>query len=120
MLARLGPQTGGLVTWRDLTALPCSHPHCCSVGYLLRDDAGQWRSLTALIGHDRLLTFLDLAPDVVANRIADVRAAGGAAGGGQGLAAGPAVGAVVAVAPAGRRAVARHLRELRPGHLDAD
>ena len=32
VLARLGPQTGGLVTWRDLTALPCSHPHCCSVG----------------------------------------------------------------------------------------
>ena len=42
------------VTWRDLTALPCSHPHCCSVGYLLRDDGGQWRSLTSLIGHERL------------------------------------------------------------------
>jgi uncharacterized radical SAM superfamily Fe-S cluster-containing enzyme len=71
-LARLGPQTGGVVTWRDLTALPCSHPHCCSVGYLLRDDAGQWRSLTALIGHERLLAFLDAAPDQIANRIADV------------------------------------------------
>ena len=33
-------QTAGQVTWRDLTALPCSHPHCCSVGYLLRDDSG--------------------------------------------------------------------------------
>jgi uncharacterized radical SAM superfamily Fe-S cluster-containing enzyme len=72
VLARLGPQTGGAVTWRDLTALPCSHPHCCSVGYLLRDDAGAWRSLTGLIGTERLLSFLDLAPDVVANRIADV------------------------------------------------
>jgi uncharacterized radical SAM superfamily Fe-S cluster-containing enzyme len=72
VLARLGPQSGDLVTWRDLTALPCSHPHCCSVGYLLRDDTGQWRSLTELIGHDKLLEFLDLAPDLVANRIADV------------------------------------------------
>jgi 7,8-dihydro-6-hydroxymethylpterin dimethyltransferase len=72
VLARLGPQTGGLVTWRDLTALPCSHPHCCSVGYLLRDDAGEWRSLTALIGTERLMSFLDVAPDLVANRIADV------------------------------------------------
>jgi uncharacterized radical SAM superfamily Fe-S cluster-containing enzyme len=71
VLARLGPQTGDLVTWRDLTALPCSHPHCCSVGYLLRDDTGQWRSLTALIGEERLLSFLELAPDAVANRIAD-------------------------------------------------
>jgi uncharacterized radical SAM superfamily Fe-S cluster-containing enzyme len=72
VLARLGPQTRDVVTWRDLTALPCSHPHCCSVGYLLRDDAGDWRSLTALVGTDRLLSFLELAPDVVANRIADV------------------------------------------------
>lgn len=72
VLARLGPQTDGVVTWRDLTALPCSHPHCCSVGYLLRDDAKQWKSLTALVGHERLLELLDLAPEVVANRIADV------------------------------------------------
>ncbi|MFG1708419.1 radical SAM protein [Nonomuraea sp. M3C6] len=67
VLKRLGPQTGGLVTWHDLTALPCSHPHCCSVGYLIRDDARQWRSLTALIGHDRLKENLGL----VSNRIAD-------------------------------------------------
>lgn len=71
VLARLGPQTDGVVTWRDLTALPCSHPHCCSVGYLLRDDAGRWRSLTALIGHDRLKQWLDLEPENLANRIAD-------------------------------------------------
>lgn len=67
VLKRLGPQTTGLVTWRDLTALPCSHPHCCSVGYLIRDDGDQWRSLVSLIGHDSLKDKLGL----VANRIAD-------------------------------------------------
>ncbi|WP_199254970.1 radical SAM protein [Mycolicibacterium mengxianglii] len=67
VLKRLGPQTGSLVTWRDLTALPCSHPHCCSVGYLIRDDSAQWRSLVSLIGHDNLKDKLGL----VANRIAD-------------------------------------------------
>jgi hypothetical protein len=67
VLARLGPQTQGQVTWRDLTALPCSHPHCCSVGYLLRDDAGRWRSLVSIIGAERLESHLGL----VANRIAD-------------------------------------------------
>jgi hypothetical protein len=56
-----------MVTWRDLTALPCSHPHCCSVGYLIRDDGHQWRSLVSLIGPDRLKEKLGL----VANRIAD-------------------------------------------------
>lgn len=67
VLKRLGPQTDDAVTWRDLTALPCSHPHCCSVGYLIRDDDGQWRSLVSLIGHDNLKDKLGL----VANRIAD-------------------------------------------------
>jgi hypothetical protein len=71
VLARLEEQTAGEVTWRDLTALPCSHPHCCSVGYLLRDDSGTWQSLTNLIGHDRLKQWLDLEPDLLANRIAD-------------------------------------------------
>ncbi|HEX6293198.1 MAG TPA: radical SAM protein [Herpetosiphonaceae bacterium] len=67
VLARLGPQTGDLVTWRDLTALPCSHPHCCSVGYMLQTDQGEWRSLVGIIGHDQLKQHLDL----VSNRIAD-------------------------------------------------
>lgn len=71
VLARLGPQTDGDITWRDLTALPCSHPHCCSVGYFLKDDSGEWKSLVALIGHERLKEFLDLNPDLIANRIAD-------------------------------------------------
>ena len=71
VLARLEEQTAGALTWRDLTALPCSHPHCCSVGYLLRDDSGTWRSLTSLIGHDKLKRWLDLAPEALANRIAD-------------------------------------------------
>lgn len=69
VLARLGPQTNGLVTWRDLTALPCSHPHCCSIGYLLRTDEGEWRSLLSLIGVEPLKQHLDL----VANRIADAQ-----------------------------------------------
>jgi uncharacterized radical SAM superfamily Fe-S cluster-containing enzyme len=67
VLKRLGPQTDDLLTWRDLTALPCSHPHCCSVGYLIRDDSNQWRSLVSLIGPDNLKDKLGL----VANRIAD-------------------------------------------------
>ncbi|WP_273735068.1 radical SAM protein [Mycolicibacterium septicum] len=67
VLKRLGPQTEGAVTWRDLTALPCSHPHCCSVGYLVRDDSDQWRSLVSLIGTESLKDKLGL----VSNRIAD-------------------------------------------------
>jgi uncharacterized Fe-S cluster-containing radical SAM superfamily protein len=71
VLERLAEQTNGVVSWHDLTALPCSHPHCASVGYMLKDDSGVWRSLTALIGHDQLLAWLELNPDSLANRIAD-------------------------------------------------
>lgn len=71
VLERLAEQTGAVVSWHDLTALPCSHPHCASVGYMLKDDSGAWRSLTALIGHDQLLAWLELNPDSIANRIAD-------------------------------------------------
>ena len=67
VLARLGPQTEGLVTWNDLTALPCSHPHCASIGYLLRTDSGDWRSLVSMIGQERLKENLGL----ISNRIAD-------------------------------------------------
>ncbi len=66
-LARLAAQTDGLITWRDLTALPCSHPHCCSIGYLLKTDDGNWKSLAAILGHERLKAHLDL----VSNRIID-------------------------------------------------
>ncbi|MGI9594770.1 MAG: radical SAM protein, partial [Acidimicrobiales bacterium] len=48
VLARMGPQTGGVVTWRDLTALPCSHPHCASVGYLLKTDDSPRPSLVSI------------------------------------------------------------------------
>ncbi len=67
VLSRLGPQTDGLVTWRDLTALPCSHPHCCSVGYMLLTDTNEWRSLVGIVGHERLKEHIGL----VSNRIAD-------------------------------------------------
>ncbi len=65
VLARLDQQTDGLVTWRDLTALPCSHPHCASVGYMIKTDDENWRSLVSLIGEDQLAQHLDL----VANKI---------------------------------------------------
>ena len=69
VLARLGPQTNGVVTWKDLTALPCSHPHCCSIGYMIRTDSGEWRSLLNIIGPERVKEHLGL----VSNRIADAQ-----------------------------------------------
>lgn len=65
VLNRLSEQTSGRVTWRDLTALPCSHPHCASVGYLLKTDDRNWRSLVSLIGEDELAQHLELVSNKV-------------------------------------------------------
>ncbi|HSD48758.1 MAG TPA: radical SAM protein [Actinomycetota bacterium] len=66
VLRHLGPQTGGAVTLDDLIALPCSHPHCTGVGFLVRTEDG-WRSLVSLIGREELHEHLDL----VSNRLVD-------------------------------------------------
>ncbi len=63
VLARLEPQTDGVVTWRDLIALPCSHPHCASVGYMVQTDDGSWSSLVSLVGHEQLAAHLGLISD---------------------------------------------------------
>src|SRR6476661_6657652 len=108
VLDRLKSQTGGVVSWHDLTALPCSHPHCASVGYMLKDDAGTWRSLAALIGHDQLLAWLELNPDSIANRNADHP--------GRRQAARPAA----APAPAPRRAGHQDHGQALHGHVHHD
>ena len=41
------------------------------MGYLLKDDAGSWRSLVSLIGHDRLKQWLELEPETVAAILAN-------------------------------------------------
>lgn len=67
VLKRLGAQTNGVVNWDDMIGLPCSHPHCASVGYMLKTDDGGWKSLVSLIGHEQLAAHLDL----ISNRIVD-------------------------------------------------
>jgi len=65
LLRRLGEQTGGRVGPADFVALPCSHPDCTALTYLIRRDDGTWASLPALVGIDRLRANLP----VVGNRI---------------------------------------------------
>jgi len=61
-LAALAPE---LVSTDDFVGLPCSHPDCTALTYLIREDGGRWRSLVDLVGRDRLRQHLGL----VGNRI---------------------------------------------------
>jgi uncharacterized radical SAM superfamily Fe-S cluster-containing enzyme len=65
VLRRLASQTAGVVTAHDLIALPCSHPHCASVGYMVQTDAGDWTSISRLLGHDRLKDHLGLVGNCI-------------------------------------------------------
>lgn len=65
VLRRLGAQTGGLVQASDFIPLPCSHPDCCDITYLLRTRDEQWRSIPALIGKDELRNWIHLVSNTI-------------------------------------------------------
>jgi uncharacterized radical SAM superfamily Fe-S cluster-containing enzyme len=66
VLRRIERQTQGRLRARDLIALPCSHPDCCSIGYFLKAKDGTFRGLAAIVGEDELKRSLT----VVGNSIA--------------------------------------------------
>ena len=66
VVRRLDSQSKGILRTDDFVALPCSHPDCTALTYLIRADGGTWRSLPDLVGRDRLREHLGL----VGNRIA--------------------------------------------------
>jgi uncharacterized radical SAM superfamily Fe-S cluster-containing enzyme len=66
IIRRLEHQAADLLRPDDFVALPCSHPDCTALTYLIRADGGAWRSLPDLVGRDRLRQHLGL----VGNRIA--------------------------------------------------
>jgi hypothetical protein len=65
VLRRIGAQTGGVVDWTDFIPLPCSHPDCCDITYLIKMPDGAWRSLPRLIGRDELKRWLGVVSNTI-------------------------------------------------------
>ena len=61
VITRLDAQCGGSLKASDFVALPCSHPDCTALTYLVRADGGAWRSLPDLVGRDRMKEHLGVA-----------------------------------------------------------
>jgi uncharacterized radical SAM superfamily Fe-S cluster-containing enzyme len=61
LIARLDAQCNGALKASDFVALPCSHPDCTALTYLVKADGGAWRSLPDLVGRDRMREHLGLA-----------------------------------------------------------
>jgi uncharacterized radical SAM superfamily Fe-S cluster-containing enzyme len=60
VLQRIEDQSSFGVRARDLIALPCSHPDCCSIGYFVKGRDGSFTSVTSAVGDDALLANLSL------------------------------------------------------------
>ncbi len=60
VLARIAAQSRYEVGTRDLIALPCSHPDCCSIGYFLRGRHGRFVGLASVVGEQALREHLSI------------------------------------------------------------
>jgi uncharacterized radical SAM superfamily Fe-S cluster-containing enzyme len=77
VLQRIEAQSGYGAKARDLIALPCSHPDCCSIGYFLRDKAGGFTSLAQIVGEASLQKNLSIFGNSIAfsDGLAEIRGA---------------------------------------------
>jgi 7,8-dihydro-6-hydroxymethylpterin dimethyltransferase len=66
VLRRIEEQTAGRIAARDLIALPCSHPDCCSIGYFLSDARGAFSSLARIVGASDLKESLSIFGNSIA------------------------------------------------------
>jgi hypothetical protein len=77
VLRRIEEQSRHRLTARDLIALPCSHPDCCSIGYFIQDGSGAFRSLVSLVGEPAVMEHLSLFGNSIAfgEALSDIRKA---------------------------------------------
>lgn len=77
VLRRMAAQSAHGVRAKDLIALPCSHPDCCSIGYFLKGRDGTFTGLASILGEDLLKSNLTAAGNSIAftDSLKDVRAA---------------------------------------------
>jgi hypothetical protein len=67
-IERMAGLTNGRLTAEDFIALPCSHPDCATLTYMIRRDDGRYASIVSMIGRDQLKQHMAvygnrLAPD---------------------------------------------------------
>jgi len=75
VLKRIEEQSQHGLHARDLIALPCSHPDCCSIGYFVKGRNGTFTSLASAVGDEALLSNLSLIGNSISftDTLAEVR-----------------------------------------------
>ncbi len=77
VLERIEEQSSHGLRARDLIALPCSHPDCCSIGYFLKGKDDRFVGLASLLGEESLRGSLSIFGNQIAfsEGLEEVRAA---------------------------------------------
>lgn len=65
VLSRLKDQTAGLMSSDDFIPLPCSHKDCCDIGYFIRMENDEWKSLNQLLGREELKNWIHLVANTI-------------------------------------------------------
>ncbi|MDP9019149.1 MAG: radical SAM protein, partial [Candidatus Eremiobacteraeota bacterium] len=66
VLRRLQSQSKHGARSKDLIALPCSHPDCCSIGYFIKGRDGRFVGLASILGDDLLRANLGIIGNSIA------------------------------------------------------
>ena len=77
VLERIEEQSSHGLRARDLIALPCSHPDCCSIGYFLKGKDDRFVGLASLLGEESLRGSLSIFGNQIAfsEGLEEIRAA---------------------------------------------
>lgn len=77
VLERIERQSAHGARARDLIALPCSHPDCCSIGYFLQNNKGRFTALSSIVGEAALQRNLSVFGNSIAfsDGLAEIRSA---------------------------------------------
>ncbi|HLO99700.1 MAG TPA: radical SAM protein [Fimbriimonas sp.] len=65
VLKRLSEQTNGAIKADDFVPLPCSHKDCCDIGYFVRPGNDGWKSLTDLVGREKMKEWIHLVSNSI-------------------------------------------------------
>ena len=66
VLRRIEEQSKHTVRAKDLIALPCSHPDCCSIGYFIKGKDQKFIGLASILGEDLLKSNLTTVGNSIA------------------------------------------------------
>ncbi len=65
ILRQLETLTIGKIKGEDFIPLPCSHRDCCDIGYWIRNDQDEWKSVVQMVGREEMKKWIHLLSNTI-------------------------------------------------------